>query len=141
MATIDPFSLTTVPLSTYFDDTHLSDATGFLWNQGERNYLITNWHVLTGRNAQTGESLHARGGRPNKIRAFFNARFPHFEKQEHIITIRDANYSPAWLVHEPVASGPASMIPSARPGCAFSAAFQRPASAGPWPHSACRRCR
>jgi hypothetical protein len=67
-AQIDRFSLVTAPVALYFDDTHLSDATGFVWQQGRHSYLITNWHVVTGRNALDGQSLHSHGGRPTSAR-------------------------------------------------------------------------
>jgi hypothetical protein len=35
-ARLDRFSLVTAPFSLYFNDTHLSDATGFIWQQGRR---------------------------------------------------------------------------------------------------------
>lgn len=98
-AKIDQFSLTTAPLSLYFNETPLSHATGFIWRDHERNYLITNWHVVTGRNSQTGKPLEDHGGRPNQVRALFNVRFQQFEKQEHIITIRDEEDKPLWLAH------------------------------------------
>jgi hypothetical protein len=98
-AQIDRFTLTTAPLSLYFNDTHLSEATGFIWQEGRQNYLITNWHVVTGRNAETGENLKAHGARPNKIRAYFNTRIQQFLKQEHFIAIRDDEDRPSWLVH------------------------------------------
>ena len=96
---IDQFSLTTAPLSLYFNDTHLSDATGFIWHQGPKNYLITSWHVVTARNARTGKHLFDHGGRPNKIRTLFNVRMQQFQKQEHVITIRDDDDKPQWLAH------------------------------------------
>lgn len=98
-AQIDQFSLVTVPLSLYFNDTHLSDATGFIWQQGRQNYLITNWHVVTARNSQTGKQLNKHGGRPNKIHALFNTRIQQFLKQPHIVNIRDAEDKPLWLAH------------------------------------------
>jgi hypothetical protein len=98
-AQIDRFSLVTVPLSLYFNDRHLSDATGFIWQEGRQNYLITNWHVATGRSAFDGNSLHSHGGRPNAIRALFNTRIQQFLKQEHVIGIRDEDGRPLWLAH------------------------------------------
>jgi hypothetical protein len=100
-AEIDQFSLTTVPLSLYFNETYLSDATGFIWQVGRQNYLITNWHVVTARHAQTGKSLNSHGGRPNKIHALFNTRIQQFLKQPHIINIRDADDKPLWLADFP----------------------------------------
>lgn len=98
-AQIDRFSLVTAPLSLYYDNQHLSDATGFIWQNGGQNYLITNWHVASGRNARDGTSLQNHGGRPNIIRARFNTRMQQFEKQEHLIRIRDDEEKPLWLAH------------------------------------------
>ncbi len=99
MTQIDQFSLVTAPLSLYFNETHLSEATGFIWQEGRQNYLITNWHVVTGRNFQTGKAIKGHGGRPNKIRAYFNTRVQEFEKQQHFISIRDEDDQPLWLAH------------------------------------------
>jgi len=98
-AQIDQFSLVTCPLSLFFNETHLSDATGFVWQDGAQPYLITNWHVVTGRNAADGRILNAHGGRPNEIRALLNTRVQHFLKQEHRIRIRDEDDRPVWLAH------------------------------------------
>jgi hypothetical protein len=98
-AELDRFSLVTAPLSLHFNDTHLSDATGFIWQEGRQNYLITNWHVVTARHAQTGKSLNTHGGRPNKIHALFNTRIQQFLKQTHVINIRDADDKALWLAH------------------------------------------
>jgi hypothetical protein len=98
-AQIDQFSLVTVPLSLYFNEAHLSNATGFIWQEGRQNYLITNWRVTTGRNSLTGKPLQSHGGRPNKIHALFNTRVQQFLKQEHFINIRDADDKPLWLAH------------------------------------------
>jgi hypothetical protein len=98
-AQIDPFTLTTVPLSMYFNDTFLSNATGFVWEQTGRTYLITNWHAVSGRDAFTGKNLTKNGGRPNRIRTYFNVRFAQLEKQEHVISIRDQEDRPCWLTH------------------------------------------
>jgi Trypsin-like peptidase domain len=63
------------------------------------HYLITNWHVVTGRNAETGAYIKSHAGRPNKIRALFNFRDQIFEKQPIDITIRDEDDRPLWFVH------------------------------------------
>jgi hypothetical protein len=60
---IDRFSLVTAPLSLYFNEQHLSHATGFIWKDGRQHYLITHWHVVSGRNANDGQLLSAHGGR------------------------------------------------------------------------------
>jgi hypothetical protein len=98
MTTIDRFSLCTVPLELLANKTPMSVATGFVWMHGQQHYLITNWHVITGKNTQTGElDLPAR---PDAFRALFNVRVGDFGKSEPIvIDVRDPNGRPLWLVH------------------------------------------
>ena len=61
--------------------------------------MITNWHVVTGRSALAGKSLHRHAGRPNVARAWFNTRVQQFLNQEYVIRIRDDDDLPLWLAH------------------------------------------
>lgn len=55
------------------NETTLGTASGFFWaKQGSpadrpHYYLVTNWHVVTGVNPETGRTLNASGARPNKL--------------------------------------------------------------------------
>ena len=98
MVTIDQFTLTAIPLRQYFNETYLGQATGFIWQAGERHYLVTNWHVLSGKDFFTLKNLRDDAGRPNILRGLF--QIPgQFEKQERRIAIRDDEDAPLWLVH------------------------------------------
>ena len=48
-------SLKSIYISILFNETELATATGFLINQGSEIYLITNRHVVTGRDNQTNK--------------------------------------------------------------------------------------
>jgi hypothetical protein len=89
MTTIDLFSLSTIPLSQYFNDTPLGHGTGFMWRVAEKDYLVTNWHVLSMRDFFTRRNLRPDAGRPNELRTLFNIRTGTFDKQEYRIKIRD----------------------------------------------------
>lgn len=54
----------------HFDETKLSHASGFLWVHDSRIFLVTNWHVLSGRDARSGEAMHPAGGIPNKLKIY-----------------------------------------------------------------------
>jgi hypothetical protein len=44
---IDEYSLATVPIEMFFDQTPpLSTGTAFIWTEGGNFFLITNWHNL-----------------------------------------------------------------------------------------------
>jgi hypothetical protein len=69
---IDPHSLCCTPielLSKDGNDSIISTATGFFWKHGNQAYLITNWHVLSGRNPFTGEILD-QGYTPSRINCY-----------------------------------------------------------------------
>jgi hypothetical protein len=86
-----------VPLELLANKTHVGNATGFIWKLLEKHYLVTNWHVITGRNTRTGKlELPAR---PETFRALFNIRSGDFGKVEIIIHVRDSGGNPLWLVH------------------------------------------
>lgn len=95
---IDGHSLTTVPVIQMFNDTILGSATSFIWRRGT-HFLITNWHVVTARDFNSGANLRCDAGRPNKFRAYFAPRGPSFEKFDREIPLYDEHDKPRWLVH------------------------------------------
>jgi hypothetical protein len=86
----DRWSVSTVPITPYFDGLKLSEATGFIWRRNGRFYLITNWHVVS--------ALAEGGSRPNKLRCHF-VRAEQRERELIDVPIRDQNNRPLWLVH------------------------------------------
>lgn len=100
MTKIDPYSLTTVPLEQCANGNSLGTATGFVWRRRDHHYLITNWHVVTGKDAVTGEPLPAPS-RPDMLRAYFNTKAMDFGKVVLDIPIRDADHNPLWYI-EPI---------------------------------------
>ncbi|MBU1012959.1 MAG: serine protease [Bacteroidetes bacterium] len=49
----------------------ISRATGCLYTSNDCIYLVTNWHVLSGRHTQTKQTLDSKGGLPEIIRVHF----------------------------------------------------------------------
>ena len=60
MTIVDYFSLVPVQIILSFGQNEIARATGFIYNRNGSNYLITNWHVLSGRNAETGLCLDTK---------------------------------------------------------------------------------
>jgi hypothetical protein len=72
-AQMQGLSLCTTPielLSNDGSDTIISRATGFFCRRGGRLVLVTNHHVVSGRNALTGEPLSDKGYFPKRIRYY-----------------------------------------------------------------------
>jgi hypothetical protein len=97
MTKIDPFSLTTIPLEQCANGLTLGTATGFIWKRREQHYLITNWHVVTGRSARTGK-LEMKV-QPDMLKMPLNTRIMDFGKQTYEMRIRDADNNPLWYVY------------------------------------------
>jgi hypothetical protein len=93
---IDAFSLTTVPVEQLANGTLMRSATAFVWKHGPQHYLITNWHVVTGRNTRT-RHLETPAA-PDTLRCLFNLRIGDFGKQQWDIRIRDQDHRPLWLI-------------------------------------------
>jgi hypothetical protein len=94
MIELNHFSLTTIPLEQYFNNTRLGQGTGFVWKQQEQHYLVTNWHVLSMRDFFTGANLRKDAGRPNRLRTLFNVQTGSFAKELRDIAIRDSDDRP-----------------------------------------------
>jgi len=72
---IDPLSATSLRIVPKFNTTELAYATGFIVKWNLSFYLITNWHVVTGRNADTGECLDKKyATTPNQIMIRFHKK-------------------------------------------------------------------
>jgi len=104
MSSVDKYSIATVPLDQFFSTTHLGLATGFVWEEGGRPFLVTNWHVVSGKNPQTGKHLSATAAEPDRLQVLWHqktqvsadATGPRVKREE---LLRDPNGQPRWLVH------------------------------------------
>jgi hypothetical protein len=96
---VDPYSVVALPVQTLFSETVLSSATGFVWKAEDRHFLITNWHVLTGKHPETGRHLSDHAGEPDQIRAFFTSAEDLGRKHGIPLRILDQHGKPRWLIH------------------------------------------
>lgn len=63
-------SIKSLYLTVCFNEIELANATGFLVYNNNKIYLITNRHVVTGRNNETGECLNSKMSIPNKLKVW-----------------------------------------------------------------------
>ncbi len=99
MNTIDRYSVSVVPLEILSSTGQcLANATGFFYSYGNNIYLVTNWHVLSGRDSQTGQPRHSSGAIPHSLsfplirtENFLNDCYSH---SELLINEQDQN---SWL--------------------------------------------
>lgn len=71
---VDPLSTTSLRVVPKFGDVDLATATAFVVKWGREFYLVTNWHVVAGRDPDTHECLDRKNlSIPNKIVVNFHA--------------------------------------------------------------------
>src|SRR5688572_975394 len=96
---IDEYSIMSLFLEMYIDGGTLpiGIGTGFSVKVDQQNYLITNWHMVTGRNHQTNEQLW-KVADPDIVKVwFFTNTIGRWLRKS--IRIRDVNGNKLWLEH------------------------------------------
>ena len=92
-------SVASLLLQPQFGDQPLSTATGFVAKINEAAFLITNWHVATGRRPDTGAILSSTGGVPNRITVLHNRSGALGSWVPVVEALYDTNGEPRWLEH------------------------------------------
>lgn len=67
---INKYSFTSYYVEIFFDDIILSRASCFFTKRGEKRYLVSNWHVVSGKDADTLECLDKMAAVPNKLHVY-----------------------------------------------------------------------
>lgn len=69
---VDPLSTQSLSLITSAGDTAIASATGFIVQYQSHNYLITNWHALTGKDPSTGKIEDPLGRTPTFVSIWYH---------------------------------------------------------------------
>ncbi len=98
--TININSIRSLLITILFNDIKLATATGFIVNYNGNVYLITNRHVVTGRNNETNECLNLNLSIPNRL----NVWFPHKENDNYVwgninVDLYDSEENKIWIEH------------------------------------------
>ena len=97
---IDEFSVKPLYLETYLGQQKLGVATGFVVNNNDSNYLITNWHVVTARNPyNNNRPLSVTGvADPDNLKVWFHGQTLGNWIRKDVALINDGNN--LWFEHE-----------------------------------------
>lgn len=99
--TISVNSIKSIYIEMFFNEMKLATATGFLIQNNNDIFLITNRHVVTGRNNETGKCLDEKNlALPNSLKLWL----PYFEDDSFVWKaiswdLYDINENPVWLEH------------------------------------------
>jgi S1-C subfamily serine protease len=101
MIEVNPNTVKSLYINVCFNETVIAYATGFLVNQNGKIYLITNRHVVTGKNNETGECLDSKmQAIPNNLQVWI----PYSNNNGiswilQTIQLYDENENKLWLEH------------------------------------------
>lgn len=82
-----------------FNYTSLSSATAFFVIRGGTLFLITNWHVVSGRNSETDECLSPTCAIPNNLLVKLHKKSDFIEFEDFEIRLFDDTGAPLWREH------------------------------------------
>lgn len=74
IVTIDSYSQATSRLDLFCNGIEIGTATGFFWKHGDRLFLVSNWHVFSGRKPSSGQPINKDGAVPDLITATFRSK-------------------------------------------------------------------
>lgn len=99
---VDDYSYTSYYADILFDDLKIGSATTFIYEYKSKAYLVTNWHVVTGRDAFTNTILDKNyASIPNKLKLqFFYKHNEELDYKAYIVSLYDKNDEPLWYEHE-----------------------------------------
>lgn len=97
---IDLPSTQALPITPRFGKTDLGSATAFVvLSSAKGPLLITNWHVVTGRNSETKIPVRADSGIPDNLVVRFNKKNCLGVFVEQVVPIYDGHGDPLWFEH------------------------------------------
>jgi len=95
---VDPLSVTSLYLELVVRDRDIGKATGFVVHWKQQPYLITNWHVLSGRHPETNEVQSPTGAVPDVVRIRHHSqRLGNWVVRSDPLVDKQAN--PRWIEH------------------------------------------
>ena len=98
MANIDPLSASSLFVELLCDSCPLGSATGFVVSSNGKHFLITNWHVVSGCDPETGCPLLHCGIPPERLRIYHHGQtLGTWVTREEVLHGDDA--SPRWIEH------------------------------------------
>lgn len=98
--TIDVFSVIPLLLIQLVGNDPIGSATGFLWKDVPKGqyYLVTNYHVLSGKHPSTGKVEDPKGRTPTAIRILQNSsKLGEWKAVDYPVVDKDNR--PKWLEH------------------------------------------
>ena len=92
-------SFSSIFIEPMFGETRLGIATGFIWEYENVNYLVTNWHVMTGFHPETKQSISENGSTPDILRIWLHTVERLGKWKTYDVGLFDNQGRPRWKEH------------------------------------------
>jgi hypothetical protein len=96
---IDEYSFAPLHIKVRSDGLTIGTATGFVYKLDNSFYLITNWHVVSGRNRFDNQPLTKSAAIPDALRPLFFIKDAGAQWMAHDIPLTDQDGKPLWFEH------------------------------------------
>lgn len=96
---VHPVSAAALYTEIFSDSKKISSATIFCVDNAGKNYLITNWHVVTGVDPDSNLLLDKNGSRPDELKVYFISSVDNTKRFIRTIKLYDEEGKPAWKEH------------------------------------------
>ncbi|MBI2165140.1 MAG: trypsin-like peptidase domain-containing protein [Chloroflexi bacterium] len=96
---IDPMSFVSIFIEACRGERSLASGTGFIVQKSGRSFLVTNWHMLAGRDPRTSRPLAETGEIPDKLAIWHHIRDKLGTWGRRFVPLTRPDGSPAWLEH------------------------------------------
>jgi hypothetical protein len=98
---IDEYSLSSVPISLISETGEtIGNATGFFYRYNNFLFLISNWHVFSGREPATGQPKHSSGACPSAMKISIHSKKAFGSWFDELqLDLYEPSGKPIWIQH------------------------------------------
>ncbi|HET6388231.1 trypsin-like peptidase domain-containing protein [Hyphomicrobium sp.] len=98
--TIDAYSVTSLKLDMLCGSVSIGTATGFIYERNGESFLVSNWHVFSGRHPGTGQALRRDAAIPDEVCVSVNYPIAHgLGKSKLALPLISTEGVPLWKQH------------------------------------------
>jgi len=94
---VDPLSVIPLFLECYADQLRLATGTGFVVQKSNDIYLVTNWHILSGRDSITHQPSSPTGLTPDRLAIWHHIKGKLGTWGQVFVPLRKSDGSASWL--------------------------------------------
>jgi len=96
---LEQVSAVSLPVDLRANGNSLGPATAFFMNHNGKRFLVSNWHVFSGRNTYTGQPLHSSGATPDSFLMKLHTEPLGSYLNDTEVPLLDKNGDPIWKQH------------------------------------------